>query len=180
MKIAVSASSNNLESLVDPRFGRCPFFIIAEVEGNEIKNFEAIANPAMNAIGGAGIQAAQIVANKGVEAVICGNVGPNAFLALKQAGIKIITGVGGVSIRDAIKMYLNGELKETEAPTAPGVAPSTLSPFPGRGRGGRGRGFGGPPIECVCPKCGLRVPHQRGLPCSHHICPKCGIPMVRA
>ena len=56
MKIAVSAAGNTLDSLVDPRFGRCAYFIIADVEGNEIKNVEAVENPAMMIRGG-GIQA---------------------------------------------------------------------------------------------------------------------------
>jgi hypothetical protein len=47
----------------------------------------------------------------------------------------------------------------------------------GRGRGG---GFGrGPEGECLCPKCGKQVPHERGVPCTQRICPDCGIPMTR-
>jgi len=61
------------------------------------------------------------------------------------------------------------------------------TPFDGRfrapGRGGRGRqpdGFGlGPGGECVCPNCGTKIPHQRGVPCYEHRCPKCGQAMAR-
>ncbi len=196
MKIAITSTGNNLNALVDPVFGRCAYFIIAEVENNEIKSFESIANEARNAIGGAGIQAAQLVANKGAEVVITGNVGPNAFNVLASAGIKVVTGLAGISVKDAVQRYLQGELKETTTPTTsqpfmPTGGPSNMpgpTGLPGRGAGmgrgmGRGRmgGFGlGPGGECVCPKCGFRVPHQRGIPCFQHKCPKCGTPMVRA
>lgn len=135
MKIAVSAIADNLDAMVDVRFGRCAFFVIADVEENEIKNFEAIKNPGVTAMGGAGIQAAQIIASKGVEVLISGNIGPNAFGVLSQTGIKVVTGVGGITVKDAVQKYLKGELKETKTPTTPGFGPGR-----GLGRGmGRGR-----------------------------------------
>jgi hypothetical protein len=76
MKIAVSASSPALESPVDPRFGRCLYFLIVDPETME---FEAVENPYVSASGGAGIQAAQLVIQKNVEAVLTGSCGPNAF-----------------------------------------------------------------------------------------------------
>ncbi len=141
MKIAVSTVGNNLDSIIDPRFGRCAYFVIVEVEKNEIKKFEAIQNPAATSIGGAGIQAAQLIANKGVEVLITGNIGPNAFSILSGTGIKIVTGVGGVSVREAIERYLKGELKETKASSIQGFGPGR-GMGPGMGRGiGRGRRF---------------------------------------
>jgi predicted Fe-Mo cluster-binding NifX family protein len=135
MKIAVSATAGSLDAIVDPRFGRCAYFVIVEVEGNDIKNFEAIQNPAATAIGGAGIQAAQLIVDKGAEVLISGNMGPNAFSILSETGIKIVTGVAGISVKEAVQRYLKGELKETRAPTMPGFGP-------GRGMGpGRGRRF---------------------------------------
>ena len=139
MKIAVSAMADNLDAMVDARFGRCAYFVIVEVEGNEIKSSEAVKNPGVTAIGGAGIQAAQIVANKGVEALITGNIGPNAFAALSGTGIKVITGIGGITVKGAVQRYLKGELKETKQPTTPGFGPGRGM---GRGMGpGMGRGF---------------------------------------
>ena len=88
MKICVTSQGDNLEAKVDPRFGRCPYFIIVDPE---TKEFEAIANPNIQALSGAGIQSAQLVAGKGVEAILTGNVGPNAFQTLQAAGIKVIT-----------------------------------------------------------------------------------------
>ena len=55
--------------------------------------------------------------------------------------------------------------------------------FGAPGKGGRGRmgGFGlGPGGECICPNCGTKVSHRRGVPCYEHRCPKCGQPMTRA
>jgi predicted Fe-Mo cluster-binding NifX family protein len=81
--------------------------------------FEVVPNPALGAIGGAGIQAAQIIASKGAKVVITGNVGPNAFQALSAAGIKIITGAYG-TVREVVEKYRRGELKETNPPTVGG------------------------------------------------------------
>lgn len=135
MKIAISASGDGMDAMVDPRFGRCAYFIIAETEGDEIKSHEAMENTSTQAMRGAGIAAAQLVANKGVQAVISGNIGPNAFNVLSQTGIKIFTCSSGITVKGAIQKYLKGELEETAVTVGPGFG------F-GRGRGG-GRGAGG-------------------------------------
>lgn len=127
MKICVSASTNSLEAPVDPRFGRCPYFMIVD---SETLQFEAVPNMASGAMSGAGIQAAQTIASKGVKVLITGNVGPNAFQALSAAGIKIVTGASG-TVRDVIERYKRGELKETGAPTVGGH----FGMGAGRGRG---------------------------------------------
>jgi predicted Fe-Mo cluster-binding NifX family protein len=108
MWIYISASANSLDAFVDPRFGRCPYFIIVNLE---TMRFEAIPNLASGAMGGAGIQAAQIIASRGVKVVITGSIGPNAFQALSAAGIKIITGASG-TVREIVEKYKRGELKE--------------------------------------------------------------------
>jgi predicted Fe-Mo cluster-binding NifX family protein len=128
MKICVSASSDDLDADVDPRFGRCQYFVIVDSETME---FSAILNDSTNAAHGAGIQAAQTVTNMGAKVVLTGNVGPNAFNVLSATGIKIVTGVSG-SVRDAVEKYKSGQLKETTNPTVGGHF--------GMGRGqGRGR-----------------------------------------
>ena len=127
MKICVTATAGSLDSQVDPRFGRCPYFVIVDSETME---FEAIPNTASGALGGAGIQAAQTVASKEVRVLITGNVGPNAFQGLSAAGIKVVTGASG-TVREVVEKYKRGELKETGAPTVRGHF--------GMGRGG-GRG----------------------------------------
>jgi predicted Fe-Mo cluster-binding NifX family protein len=128
MKICVSASSDSLDANVDSRFGRCPYFVIVD---SETMDFNVVSNDSSNAAHGAGIQAAQTVANLGVKAVLTGNVGPNAFNVLSATGIKIVTGASG-SVRDAIEKYKNGQLKEVSNPTVGGHF--------GMGRGsGKGR-----------------------------------------
>ena len=113
MNICLTAQGNDLESSIDPRFGRCQYFIIVNPDSLE---FEAISNPNLAAGGGAGIQSGQLMANKGVEAVLTGNVGPNAFATLQAAGISIFTGVSG-TVKEAVRRYKQGELKPTKGPS---------------------------------------------------------------
>jgi len=113
MTICVTSKGNNLDSEVDPRFGRCKFFIFVD---KDTLDFEAIENPNAEAAGGAGIQSGQLVAGKQVGAVLTGNVGPNAFETLKAAGIDVITGSSG-TIREAIEKYKSGKMAPTQGPS---------------------------------------------------------------
>lgn len=113
MKICISATGGNLEAQVEPRFGRCPYFMIVD---SETMQSEAVSNVSSGATGGAGIQAAQIVANKGVKVVITGNVGPNAFAALSASGIHIVTGASG-TVKEVVEKFKRGELGKTDGPT---------------------------------------------------------------
>ncbi|MBN2189430.1 MAG: 4Fe-4S binding protein [Chitinispirillaceae bacterium] len=101
MKIAVTSSGNGLDSAVDSRFGRCPWFMIIDPE---TMAFEAIENPNTAIGGGAGIQSAQLMSEKGVETVLTGNCGPNAFRVFGAAKIKVVTGVTG-TVREAIEGF---------------------------------------------------------------------------
>jgi predicted Fe-Mo cluster-binding NifX family protein len=131
MKICVSATGNSLDAQVDPRFGRCSYFLVVDPETMQ---FEAISNEALGAMGGAGIQATQAIANKGAEVLITGNVGPNAFQALSAAGIKIVTGISG-KVREAVEKYRKGEFEASDAPTVEGHFGMGMGR--GRGRGPR-------------------------------------------
>ena len=111
-KICVTSSGPTLESTVDPRFGRCAYFIIADPA---TMAFEAISNEAAMASGGAGIRAAQTVAAQNVEAVLTGSVGPNAFPALQDSDIKILSGVSG-TVKSAIENYGKGTYSELTIP----------------------------------------------------------------
>jgi predicted Fe-Mo cluster-binding NifX family protein len=113
MKIVVSSTANNLEAQVDPRFGRCAYLIVVD---SETMKFEAIANVASEAGGGAGIQTAQLIADKGAKTVITGNVGPNAFKALSAAVIEIITGAKG-TVREVVEKFNKGQYTKTSVPT---------------------------------------------------------------
>jgi predicted Fe-Mo cluster-binding NifX family protein len=134
MKIAISATAPNLDALVDPRFGRAPYFVIADTDSMQ---FEAIENSSAVASGGAGISTAQMIADKAVQAVLTGSCGPNAYEVLSAAGVRVITGVSG-TVRDAILSFKQGGLTPISAPDAP--------PHFGMGGGfgrGMGRGMGG-------------------------------------
>jgi len=156
MKIAVSATGPDLNAQVDPRLGRCQYLIIVDPETME---FEAIQNTSTGLMHGAGIQTAQMIANKGVAVVLTGNSGPNAFQTLSAAGIQVIVGVSG-QVKQAIERYKRGEFKSTTQASvpshfgtgagstpAPGTTPGMgMTPgagmFPGMGMG-QGRGMGG-------------------------------------
>jgi predicted Fe-Mo cluster-binding NifX family protein len=108
MKVTITARDNHLDADVDPRFGRCKYFLFIDTE---TMNVEAYANNQQSTMGGAGIQAAQYVANKDVNAVITGSVGPNAFQTLNAAGLKIYTGARG-TVKEALEQFKNGDLSE--------------------------------------------------------------------
>jgi len=74
MKIAVTSTGSTLDSQLDPRFGRAAYFIIVDADTLQ---FDAIENDNTAAPGGAGVNAAKLVADQAAEAVITGNCGPN-------------------------------------------------------------------------------------------------------
>ena len=114
MKIAVTASNNKgLESEVDSRFGRSPYFAIIDLNTME---FNFLNNSAVKESGGAGIKAAQMIADQKVDALITGNLGPKAFSALKATDLKLYNFDGG-TIKKAVEAYKNGDLKHFTAPT---------------------------------------------------------------
>ena len=136
MKIGISAAGPSLDADIDPRFGRCQYFIIVEPDTMQ---FEAVENSGALAAGGAGISTAQMIAGKGVGTVLTDNCGPNAYQVLSAAGIKVITGVSG-KVRDAIQDYKSGKLQASSQPNVPGHF--GLGSGGGMGRGMR-RGMGG-------------------------------------
>ncbi len=131
MKIAVSSSGKHLDSQIDPRFGRCAHFVIVETDD---MSFEVFDNESIALGGGAGIQAAQFVANKGAKAIITGNVGPNAVQTLSASHVEIFTGQSG-TIREAVEKFKRKEIKPT-------VAPNVADHYGMKGGGGMGRGMG--------------------------------------
>ncbi len=134
MKIAISAVAPTLDADLDPRFGRCRYFIIADLE---TPVFEAVDNASAASSGGAGISAAQMIAGKGVEAVLTGNCGPNAYQALSTAGIKVIAGISG-KVTDVITEYKLGTYSAVQQANVPdhfGIGGAS-----GTCKGGRGMG----------------------------------------
>ena len=108
MKIAVTALGPDMSSKVDPRFGRAQYFLFIDTEKMELESFHNAGKDAMH---GAGIQSGQLMNDKGVSAVITGQVGPNAFQTLSAAGIKIYKSGEG-TIKEAVENFKAGRLEE--------------------------------------------------------------------
>lgn len=119
MQIAITSTGDNLDAPYDPRFGRAAYLIIVD---EDTEAWEAYTNPAVNASGGAGIQAAQFVADKGVWAVISGDFGPNAYRALQAANLAMYLAPAGeaFTVRHLIHLYRGGKLQKPTAPTQRG------------------------------------------------------------
>lgn len=109
LKICISATGDSLNASLDPRFGRAIFFLIINSEGELIK---AIKNTGKQAMRGAGVTAAQIVADEKVDVIITGNIGPNASIVLSASKIKIFIGLPETPILDVIKKYQENKLQE--------------------------------------------------------------------
>ena len=143
MKIAVSSSGKNLSSQLEPRFGRCSYFLIIDTQD---MSFEVCGNENAALGGGAGIQSAQFVASKGVKAVITGHCGPNAMQTLSAAGVQVYVGQAG-TIQSTVDKFNNGQLTTT---TEANVSAHAGMGGKGMGRGqslGRGRGIVGRDLE---------------------------------
>ncbi len=136
MNVCITVSEKSIDAQLDPRFGRCRFLMFVDPVSLEM---EAVDNPGFEAVHGAGVQAAQIVIDKGAEAIITGNIGPNAYQVLNLAGIKVITGASG-SVKEVLQRYQKGELKEASASTVP--AHFGIGMGRGMGLKGGGRGLG--------------------------------------
>jgi predicted Fe-Mo cluster-binding NifX family protein len=108
MKIIITSQGTNLESPVDPRFGRAKYFVLVNTDSGELSAHDNTQN--LNAPQGAGIQAAQAVAQLGAEAVLTGHVGPKAFTTLQAANIAVYTGISG-TVKEAIEQFNNGRLE---------------------------------------------------------------------
>jgi len=136
MKVCVTAGASGLDAPLDPRFGRCPFFVIVDLDSMKENS---IANANAGAASGAGIQAAQAIVGLGASALITGNIGPNALQTLSAAGIEVYQHQGR-TVMEAIEKFKNGELTKISAPTRP--AHSGMGQGSGPGGRGRGGGFG--------------------------------------
>ena len=146
MKVAISSSGRDLDSQIDPRFGRCAYFLIVETDD---MSYEAFDNENIALGGGAGISSAQFVASKGAKVVITGNCGPNAVRTLSASGVELFINQTG-TVKGAVERYNNGELMSTTDANVPdhygmgggGPVEDTQDLAPGGGMD-MGRGVGG-------------------------------------
>ena len=111
MKVAITSIGPTLDDQVEARFGRCPYFLVVDTDS---MRSEAVKNPNLALGGGAGIQSAQMMAEKGVSHVLTGNCGPNAFRVFGQAGVAVIVGVTGCA-REAVERFKAGEFSSASA-----------------------------------------------------------------
>lgn len=162
MRIVVTANGADLDASASPIFGRCPWYLFVDTDTMEV---EATENPAVGAAGGAGIQAAQFVVERGAEAVLTGNVGPNAFDVFQSARVPVYL-IADSSAREAVNAYKADQLPEAGGATGP--AHAGMGRAPGMGRsGGRGRARqgltgGGPAAPAAgTPSVGARADDDR-------------------
>lgn len=88
MKIAITSEGNQMDSKIDPRFGRCAYFAIYDTDTKET---EFIANPAKDSSGGAGPEAVQFIAATGAKKIIAGEIGTKILSLLESLGIQMIS-----------------------------------------------------------------------------------------
>ena len=130
-----SLGNGGLSDGMSPRFGRCGSFTFVELADNEIKSVKTVPNHAANAMGGAGIQAAQIIGNNNATVVIAGFLGPNAANALSALNLKIYQAPNqNLTVQEAINLYIQGKLSE--------LTSSNVGSHYGMGGGGMGGGMG--------------------------------------
>lgn len=144
MKVAVTSVGPSLDDQVEPRFGRCTYFLIVDPETMEL---ETLKNPNVAAGGGAGIQSAQLMAERGVQAVLTGNCGPNAFQVFNASGIQVIVGISGL-VRQAVEQFKAGVFTEArqanvESRFGTGAGDQGYQTVPLQGSGGYDTGMGG-------------------------------------
>jgi predicted Fe-Mo cluster-binding NifX family protein len=133
VRLAISATGPALDSEIDPRFGRCRYFVIVDPDRMEV---EAVENSGGSSGGGAGVATAQTLAGKDISAVLTGNCGPNAYQVLAAGGIKVVAGASG-KVRDAVVDFQSGKLKAVSQPSV--AAHAGMSRGMGRGRDTRWR-----------------------------------------
>jgi len=130
MKVVITCKGKTLEDPADPRFGHCPTFLLVDTDTHHV---ETLPNEASYRTAGASIRAAKLLTHQEVDAVITGNLGPNAVRILEAEGISVYVGARG-SARQALKQYHSGQLPR--APATPGSRMSGER-FRGRKRAGR-------------------------------------------
>lgn len=111
MKVAVTAQGRELTSTMDARFGRAKWIIVVDTQTGQSQAHDNKVN--LNAVQGAGIQTGQNIANLDVDAVITGNVGPNAFRTLAAAEVRVFL-ASGETVEEVLAAFERGELREVE------------------------------------------------------------------
>jgi predicted Fe-Mo cluster-binding NifX family protein len=117
-KIAISSEGPGLDEALDSRFGRAAGFIVVDPQTLDFVYLDNGSSQAMAQ--GAGIQAAEIVANSGAKIVLTGYVGPKAFMALQAAGIRVGQNLANMTVREALETFINDKVEWSQQPNRRG------------------------------------------------------------
>jgi len=164
MKVAISATGNNLEARVDPAFGRCKYFIIYDTD---TKIHKAIPNQGSGMTGGAGSNAVQTIMEQGVAEILTGKVGPKSRPLLERAGITISESQTG-TVADILSTF-----KATPQPKKTEIKQDTASAKELRQSDRNPVGY------CFCNACGYQCDGDPGVPCFKQRCPHCNCSLER-
>jgi predicted Fe-Mo cluster-binding NifX family protein len=109
MRVAISADNGNgLDSVVSPHFGRCPYFVLVDLEGQEVKAVQVISNPYYGSH-----QPGQVpgfIHSHGANVMLTGGMGRRAIMFFQEYGIEAATGASG-TVRHTLEQYLGGVLQ---------------------------------------------------------------------
>jgi len=117
MKIAITSQGKNIDSKIDPRFGRAAYILIVDTSTKEVEALDNSEN--INAFKGAGIQAGVMISEKKAEILLTGFCGPNAFKTLKAAGIKVAANMTG-TVKEALEAFNKGDISFVDEANAEG------------------------------------------------------------
>jgi len=155
MKLCITATGNDLSSTTEGAFGRAPWFLFIDTESGSVN---AVQNGLVQAAQGAGIGAAQTLADNNVQALFTGKVGPKARAALSAAGIKIFEGLAQTTVQQALEQFRFGQSPESVPADQTQLPAQTAAAGCGQGMGrggggrggcgGRGRGLGSGQGQC--------------------------------
>jgi predicted Fe-Mo cluster-binding NifX family protein len=112
MRVAISVDdSNGLDSVVSAHFGRCPYYVLVDLDGQEVEQVNTVANPNYGQHAPGTVPA--FIKNQGADVMLAGGMGRRAVGLFQQYGIQAATGAVG-SVRYALEQYLGGVLREAE------------------------------------------------------------------
>jgi predicted Fe-Mo cluster-binding NifX family protein len=109
MRIAISADNNNgLDSIVSPHFGRCPYFVLVDMEEQAVKTVKAVENPYFGSHQPGQVPA--FINSHGANVMLTGGMGRRAIMFFEQFDVQPVTGAAG-SVRQSLERYLGGTLQ---------------------------------------------------------------------
>jgi predicted Fe-Mo cluster-binding NifX family protein len=119
MRIAISAdNSAELDSIVSPHFGRCPYYLFVTLDGDQVQGLQAVENPYYGRHEPG--QVPHFIHSQGADVMLSGGMGRRAITFFQQYGIQAVTGASG-TVRHALAQYLSGMLQGA-APCAESTA----------------------------------------------------------